>query len=95
MISNADAIRLQNIKKNVLLDIEIKRQKEILVEKARVYDQLFAFGNELRNAILSIADRITDNVIAACDNRTKVHNIIYNACAEELERLSNIDKIVK
>ena len=94
-ISNAEAIRRQNIKKNVLLDIDIQRQKEILVEKARVYDQLFSFGNEIRNAILSIADRITDNVIASYDNRTKVHSIIYNACAEELDRLANINTIIK
>jgi len=94
-IPNAEAIRRQNIKKNMLLDIEIQRQKEILVEKARVYEQLFAFGNELRNAILPIADRITDNVIAAGDNRIKVHTLIYNACAAELERLSNIDTIIK
>ena len=90
-ISNADAIRLQNIKKNILLDIEIQQKKEILVEKARVYDQLFAFGNELRNALLSIPDRITDNVIAANGNRTKTHTLIYDAIASELEKLADMD----
>ena len=90
-ISNAEAIRQQNIRKNILLDIEIQKQKEILVEKARVYDQLFAFGNELRNALLSIPDRITDNVIAANGNRTKTHTLIYDAIATELEKLSDMN----
>jgi hypothetical protein len=94
-ISNAEAIRRQNIKKNILLDIEIRKQNEILVEKARVFDQLFSFGNELRNALLSIPDRITDKVIASTDNRTKIHGVIYDAIAKELERLSDIDNRIK
>jgi hypothetical protein len=90
-ISNAEAIRRQNIKKNILLGIEIQKQKGILVEKAIVYDQLFSFGNELRNTLLFIPDRITDKVIAAIGNRTKTHGIIYDAIAEELEKLSDIN----
>jgi hypothetical protein len=94
-ISNAEAIRRQNIKKNILLDIEIQKQKEILVEKERVFDQLFGFGNELRNALLSIPDRITDKVIASVGSRTKTHGIIYDAIAKELERLSDINNRIK
>jgi hypothetical protein len=63
-----------------------------LVQKTKVEQQLFSAGKEIREALLVIPDRITDEVIAAVDNRATVFNIIYNAIAAELEKLADINK---
>jgi replicative DNA helicase len=90
-MSNSEAVRRQNIRKNILLDIEIQKQQAILVEKATVYEQLFAFGNEMRNSLLTIPDRIADRVVNASQSRFQVHTIIYDSIADELEKLADIE----
>ena len=88
----ADAQLKERIAKAELAELELREKAGALVDKSRVYDQLFAAGQELRNALLAIPDRITDELIALSDNRTQVHNTIYNAIAAELEKLNDIQR---
>lgn len=59
-----------------------------LVSRERINAQLFAAGKELRDTLLAIPDRITD-VVMAEDNRAIVHNTIYDAIADALQKLAD------
>ena len=48
----------------------------------------FAAGKELRDTLLAIPDRITD-VVMAEDNRAIIHNTIYDAIADALQKLAD------
>ncbi len=71
-----------------LKELELAEKLRTLVNRDTVYSQLFTFTRELRDALLAIPDRITDEVIAVADNRTRVHTTIYDAIAEVLQKLS-------
>ncbi|GHT26285.1 hypothetical protein AGMMS4957_21740 [Bacteroidia bacterium] len=89
-MTNAEAIRLQNIPKAKIAELELKEKEGTLVQKGVVYDQLFEYGNQFRNALLAIPDRITDNLIASVGNRSQVLNLIYEAIAAELGKFSDV-----
>lgn len=84
-----DAQLQEKIAKARIADLELQEKEGSLVSRERVNEQLFAAGKELRDALLTIPDRITDIVMAE-DNRTVVYNTIYNAIADELQKLADI-----
>lgn len=86
----AEAQRRKEVAKAESAELDLLEKKGILIQKQNVQDQLFNAGKELRTALLAIPDRITDEIIAASDNRTKVNNIIYDAIAGELQRLADL-----
>jgi len=88
----AEAARIEKIIKAQKEFLDLKEREKTLVQKDKVKKQLFEFGKELRDALLYIPDRITDDIIASTENRTKVRNIIYDAIAAELQRLSELNK---
>ncbi len=90
-----DAQLQEKIAKAQMAELDLQVRQGELVERAKVYDQLFAFGQELRNALMAIPDRITDTVIAESDNRHKVHSAIYDAIASELQKLADMQQVVK
>lgn len=94
-ITYEDAQLQEKIAKAQMAELELQTRQGELVERAKVYDQLFAFGQEIRNALMGIPDRITDIVIAEADNRHKVHSAIYDAIAAELQKLSDIQQVMK
>ncbi len=69
-------------------ELELAEKLGSLVKKDTVYSQLFTFTRELRDALLAIPDRISDEVIAVTDSRNRVHTTIYDAIAEVLLKLS-------
>lgn len=79
----------EKIAKARIAELELQEKEGSLVLRDRVNEQLFSAGKELRDALLTIPDRITDLIMAA-DNRTMVHNTIYDAIAEELQKLADI-----
>lgn len=87
----AEAQRRKEVAKALTAELELKEKEGSLISKQKIDEQLFAFGKELRDALLAVPDRITDEVIAAVENRTKVNNIIYNAIAGALEKLADLD----
>ena len=94
-MSYKEAVRKERVAKAKIAELELKEKEGSLVQKSVVYDRLFSFGQEIRNALLMIPERITDSIIAAAGNRTKTLNLINDAIAGELERLSNINTIIK
>lgn len=89
-ITYAEALRRKEVAKAKTAELEVMEKEGSLVMKQKVQDQLFAAGKEIRDALLAVPDRITDEVIAAVENRTKVNNIIYDAIAGALEQLSDL-----
>lgn len=84
----AEAQRLEREAKAKIALLELQEKEGSLVSRDRINEQLFAAGKELRDALLAIPDRITDLIMAE-DNRTMVHNTIYDAIAAELQKLAD------
>ena len=71
-----------------IAELELQEKEGALVSRERINAQLFAAGKELRDTLLAIPDRITD-VVMAEDNRAIVHNTIYDAIADALQKLAD------
>ncbi len=91
-ISFSEAQRREKVAKAKVAELELKEKEGELVQKAVIYEQLYAAGKELRDTLLSIPDRIIDQVIAASENRAKALNTVYDAIALELEKLSDWER---
>lgn len=87
-LTMAEAQLQEQIAKAELRHLELEEKRGTLIKKELVYSQLFTFHRELRDSLLAIPDRISDEVIAVSDNRSKVHAAIYDAISETLLRLS-------
>lgn len=86
----AQAQLKEKIAKARIAELELKEREGTLVQKAVVDGELFAIAQEIRNALLTIPDRIIDQVISESKNRNKAHNTIYTAIASELEKLADL-----
>lgn len=84
----ADWQKVEREAKAKLALLELQEKEGALVSRDKVNNQLATGGKELRDALLAIPDRITD-IIMAEDNRTMVHNIIYDAIANELQKIAD------
>ena len=89
-ITYEDAQLQEKIAKAQMAELELEEKRGNLVPRDQINSQLFAAGQQLRNALLAIPDRITDEVIAEADNRHKVHSIMYDAIVAELQKLVDI-----
>lgn len=89
--STADAKRVESIYKAKLRELDYKKKSGELIEKEKVYSSLFAAGQELRDAMLSIPDRVIDEILSA-GSRNDAHEILRRAIHSELERLTEIQK---
>lgn len=71
-------------------ELDYKKKAGQLVEKEKVYKALYDWGKELRNELLSIPDRIIDDMLSAPtrnDALTKLHDEISGV----LEKLTNVE----
>lgn len=73
-----------------LAELEYKKKAGLLVEKDKVYKTLYDFGKELRNELLSVPDRIIDEVLGA-ENRTKAITLLYDELAAVLAKATNFE----
>ena len=87
--SLAEAQRSEKIAKAALAQIELLQKKESLVSKDAVYRQLFEAGQQLRDSLMVIPNRITAEIISAGDNHAKVQQILTDAIASSLESLTD------
>ena len=85
--SYGEAKRIREIIQARLAALDLKERKGELVNKDEVYKQLYAFGQQLRIAILSAADRVIDNVLA-CKTRAEAHSILFTDLHGTLENLA-------
>lgn len=65
-------------KKDRLAELELKQKTGELVRKEDVYKVLFAFGQQMRIALLAIPDRNIDEILAA-KTRADAHNALTTA----------------
>ena len=84
----ADALRFEKIAKARLAELEMNKAIGTLVVKDAVYKELFAFGQEVRQALLVVPDRCIDAVLAA-KNRSEAHSILSKEIHEALEKLTS------
>ncbi|GAB6008806.1 hypothetical protein [Dysgonomonas reticulitermitis] len=77
-----------------LARLEFEEKNGTLVKKDEVYKELFDFGSEIKSRILSIPDRITDELISLSDDRTAFYNLFYKNQRDALEILSKSDTVL-
>lgn len=71
--------------------IELKKIQGSLLDKQKVYATLYGFGQELRTALMSLPDRVIDEILASPD-RNVAHNKLTEAIAKELERMAEFQE---
>lgn len=87
--SIAELRRLQMEVKLQSEALKLRERKGELVDKQKVYNALFAAGQEVRTALTVIPDRVIDTILAARD-RNEAHNILTTAIHEALRSLADI-----
>lgn len=85
--SFAEAKRVREIIQAQLAALDLRERKEELVKKDEVYKQLYAFGQQMRMALMAIPDRSIDGILAS-KNRTEAYNILSASLLETLEQLT-------
>lgn len=78
--------------KSEILEIELMQKRGILVNKEKVYKNLFDFGQIMRSKFLAIPDRCIDDIFSSRD-RHEAHTKLFAALNECLEYLSTNAKI--
>lgn len=89
--SIAKAKLKSEVLKAAKLELEYKEKVGTLLEKSKVYKALYEIGQEMRASFQALPDRVIDDILAA-PSRNHAHQILFNAIADELEKLSSIDK---
>lgn len=74
--------------KSELARLDLEEKNGTLVSKEQVYSDLFDFGNEVKNTILSIPDRIIDELITLSKDRNAAHNLLTYSLTDALTALS-------
>ena len=86
--SYGDAKRVGEILRTQMVALDLKERKGELVSKDEVYKQLFAYGQQLRNAFNTIADRHIDSILAS-KSRAEAHSILTSAIYDLLEGVTS------
>jgi hypothetical protein len=87
----AQARLMQTAYKAQITKLEFQEKLGKLVDKEKVYSQLFSWGKEIRLAFQAIPDRHIDEILSA-PSRNAAHELLLNAITETLEMLSDIEK---
>lgn len=80
----------EKVYKAQLSELNYKEKLGTLVNKDEVYKALYAAGQEVREAILAVPDRIIDDVMAS-RSRNEAYNKLYEELAKALERVAEIE----
>lgn len=72
-------------------ELEYKQKTGELVAKDEVYRELFSKGKAVREAILSVPDRIIDDLMAS-RSRAEAHSVLLKELNRSLEGLTEIEK---
>ena len=88
--SFADAKRVREIIHAQLAALDLKERKGELVRKDEVYKQLYAFGQQVRLAVMATPDRGIDAILAS-KTRAEAYQILSGALQEALEELANVE----
>ena len=69
--------------------IKLQKEQGVLVEKAEVERTLFAFGTELKRAIMDVPKRVTRDIMVA-PNEVEATNILTEELTQVLLKLTDI-----
>jgi hypothetical protein len=69
-------------------ELNYRKAEGMLVEKDVVNKSLHEMGQEIRDAMLSIPDRVIDDILAA-STRADAHTLLHKAIHDELTRLTD------
>jgi hypothetical protein len=69
--------------------LELREIKGQLVDKEKVYNALFAIGQEVKATVLTVPDRVIDSILAA-PSRNEAHTLLYSALVQALEAVSEL-----
>lgn len=92
LITTAEAKRQTAIYESKLKGLDLAERQKILVPRQKVFEELFAFGTEIKNSLLRIPDKYLDLIFSAKD-RTEANEILQAAIYETLESLANFEKL--
>ncbi|MCD8173792.1 MAG: hypothetical protein LUD76_10130 [Alistipes sp.] len=92
-ITAANAYDRKQIAEAELAELKLKQLRGELLPRSKVEDQLFTAGKQIREDIMRVPDRITDEVCAYADDRNRVRAIIDEALSMALRTLAT--KIIK
>jgi hypothetical protein len=87
--SKAELDRLKAEVQLQLSALELRERKGQLVDKDRVYRALYGIGQEIKTSILSVPDKVLDNILAA-GTRNEAFQLLYAALTDALTQLSEI-----
>ncbi len=90
--SIAEAKRQSAIYDSKLKGLELAERQKVLVPRNKVYEELFAFGQEIKSNLISIPDKYID-LILATTTRSEAHSILYKAITESLETLARANEL--
>jgi hypothetical protein len=84
-----DAKRRRAVYEAELKGLELAEIKKILVRRDKVFEELFAFGSEIKSSLEAIPDKYIDLIFAAKD-RHEASLILTKGIAESLESLARM-----
>lgn len=91
-LSPTEARNKKQVYDMLITKLEFEQKSGKLVEKDLVYKQLYAFGQQVRQSILSVPTRVVEDMLA-CTNRVEAHTVLERALSEALEKLSETEVI--
>jgi uncharacterized membrane protein YkoI len=90
LMTYSEASRIEKVAKASIAQLELLELQGKLVRKDIVYRQLFDAGKQLRDAILSVPDRISRDIIDAKGDEFDIEQIMTKALTDVLEQLTEI-----
>jgi hypothetical protein len=84
----SESLRLTQLFKAKNAQLEYNERRGKLVDKDSVYKEYFAIAQSVRAAMQGIPDKIVDHMVAAGNDRTEAHRLLYAEITESLEALS-------
>lgn len=90
MIDKPEAERITSVLKAKILQISYNEKKGELVPIDKVNSVLFGYGQEIRNSMESIPDRVIDRILAVADKRHEARRILADEIQDTLELLADV-----
>jgi phage terminase Nu1 subunit (DNA packaging protein) len=90
IIEKSEAERITSVLKAKILQISYNEKKGELVPIDKVNSVLFGYGQEIRNSMESIPDRVIDRILAVADKRHEARRILADEIQDTLELLADV-----
>lgn len=88
----SEIVRRQAIIDAALAKKKLEEMEDILVRREHVEKALFAFGRELKKALMGLPARVIDEILAA-PNKVEALNIINEELTDVLGKFSNFESV--